>query len=139
MESSMMSFPSILEAIEVAFTTFFSSTPSASIVVLGIDDSTFAVDKEEDKESSPIESFPAWVFPLPNGKNPIFFTLNTARYFLSLHPPPICMKRFVLTLFFGVFCVYFECAQEKRALLLRVFVCRKFVFSLVQMCRDINF
>jgi len=78
MESSMTSFPSIPEAIEVAFATFFSSTPSASIVVLGIDDSTFAVDfKEEDKESSPIESFPAWVFPLPNGKNPIFFTLST--------------------------------------------------------------
>ena len=38
------------------------------------------------------------------------------------------MKRFVRALFFGVFCVYFECAQEKRALLLRVFVCRKFVF-----------
>jgi hypothetical protein len=111
MESSMTSFPSIPEAIEVAFATFFSSTPSASTVVLGIDDSTFAVDEEvKEEESSSIESF-----PLPNGKNPIFFTLSTARYFLSLHPPPMDMKRFVLTLFFDVFCAYFECAQEKRA------------------------
>merc|ERR1711965_721363 len=97
-----------------ASATFFSLTPSASIVVLGIDESASAVDKEvKEEESSPIESSPAC--PLPNGKNPIFFTLSTARYFLSLHPPPINMKRFVLTLFFGVFCVYFECAQEKRA------------------------
>ena len=48
------------------------------------------------------------------------------------------MKRFVLTLFFGVFCVYFECAQEKRALLLRVFVCVVNLFFPLYKCVEIS-
>ena len=123
----MTSFP-LLEAIEVAFATLFLDTVCLRC---SLDDSTFAVDKEDDVDDQifPRLGIPWWWWSS--------FTLNTVRYPLSFAPRSD-MYEALRSHFLCVCCVYFECARRKSDRVVDACVCRTIVFFPLRMCQDIS-